>query len=66
MSTPSKGRPVMNAAAMMIMNDIALITYFPVFAAASSIAGTVSGIVMNVVLPRLAGMLGKRLGGEAV
>ena len=54
------------AAAMLLMHDTALVGYLPVFAAASSIAGTVSGLVMNVVLPRLAGMLGKRLGGEAV
>ncbi len=45
------------AAAMMIMGDTALILYLPVFAAASSVAGTVSGAVMNIILPRLSGML---------
>lgn len=45
------------AAAMMIMNDIALVAYLPVFAAASSLAGTVSGAVMNLVLPRLSAMI---------
>lgn len=47
------------AAAMMIMNDIALIAYLPVFAAASSVAGTVSGAVMNFVLPRLSVLIRK-------
>lgn len=47
------------AAAMMIMNDATLAAYLPVFAAASSIAGSVSGIVMNLVIPRLSGVFGK-------
>ena len=47
------------AAAMMIMNDIALIAYLPVFAAASSLAGSVSGAVMNLVLPRLSVLIKK-------
>ena len=47
------------AAAMIIMNDTALLMYLPVFAAASSVAGTLSGAVMNVVLPRLSAVLKK-------
>lgn len=47
------------AAAMMIMNDIALVAYLPVFAAASSLAGSVSGAVMNLILPRLSVLIKK-------
>lgn len=47
------------AAAMMIMGDTALLMYLPVFAAASSVAGSVSGAVMNLILPRLSVMLKK-------
>lgn len=46
-------------AAMMIMGDMALLMYLPVFAAASSLAGSVSGAVMNLVLPRLSVLLKK-------
>ena len=41
------------AAAMLLMNDTALLWYLPVFAAFSSVAGSVSGAVMNVVIPTL-------------
>ncbi len=54
------------AAGILIMHDAALLWYLPVFAAASSLAGTVSGVVMNVILPRLSGMLKGNLGGEGV
>lgn len=52
------------AAAMFIMSDVSLVFYLPVFAAASSVAGTLSGTVMNLVLPRLSKMLGQK--GSAV
>lgn len=47
------------AAAMMIMGDMALLMYLPVFAAASSLAGSVSGALMNLVIPGLSPMLKK-------
>lgn len=47
------------AAAMIIMSDTAIVAYLPVFAAASSVAGSVSGAVMNLVIPRLSAMLKK-------
>ncbi len=53
------------AAAMIIMSDISLIFYLPVFCAASSVAGFVSGTVMNIIVPRLSAELGKK-GGSAV
>lgn len=40
-------------AAIIIMGDSALIYYLPLFAACSSLTGTVSGIIMNTVIPRL-------------
>ena len=51
------------AAAMMIMSDVSLIYYLPVFISASSIAGTVCGVVMNVTIPRLSAMLKTGIGG---
>ncbi len=47
------------AAAMMLMGDSALLIYLPVFAAASSVAGTVCGVVMNLILPRFSVVLKK-------
>lgn len=47
-------------AAMLIMNDITLLWYLPLFVAASSVAGTVSGTVMNIILPRLSVKMGGR------
>ncbi|MBQ7400229.1 MAG: Gx transporter family protein [Clostridia bacterium] len=41
------------AAAMMLMSDVSLVCYLPVFVAASSVAGSVSGSVMNIIMPRL-------------
>ncbi len=52
------------AAAMIIMSDVSLVFYLPVFAAASSVAGTLSGTVMNLVLPRLSKVLRQK--GSAV
>ena len=46
-------------AAMLLMADMALVWYLPLFVAASSIAGSVSGVVMNVVLPRLSAFINK-------
>ena len=46
-------------AALLIMEDTALLYYLPLFAAASSVAGSVSGVVMNIVLPRISGVLNK-------
>jgi len=40
-------------AAMLLMGDSALLMYLPVFAALSSVMGTVCGAVMNIVIPRL-------------
>ena len=40
-------------AAMIIMDDIALLWYLPTFLMASSVAGSVSGSIMNFVIPRL-------------
>ena len=50
--------------AILIMHDVSLFYYLPVFVAASSVAGTVSGTVMNIILPRLSVLLGKNVGGE--
>lgn len=47
-------------AAMLIMGDTALLWYLPMFLAASSIAGSVSGCVMNIILPRLSVKMGGR------
>lgn len=47
-------------AAMLIMKDDALLLYLPLFAAASSIVGTLCGIVMNLILPRLCAVYGKK------
>ncbi len=41
------------AIAMLLMGDMALLYYLPIFAALSSVAGTVSGAVMNLIIPRL-------------
>lgn len=41
--------------AILIMEDTALLLYLPLFAAVSSIAGTVSGAVMNIIIPRISG-----------
>ena len=49
-------------AAMIIMGDTALLLYLPVFAAASSVAGSVSGAVMNLIIPRLSCTLGRKGG----
>lgn len=54
------------AAAMMLMGDTALLAYLPVFAAASSVAGSVSGTLMNAILPRLSVSLKRNIGGEGV
>lgn len=40
-------------AAIIIMGDSAILGYLPVFAAFSSITGTVSGFIMNLIIPRL-------------
>ncbi len=39
--------------AIIIMGDGALLSYLPLFCAASSVTGSVSGAVMNTVIPRL-------------
>lgn len=49
------------AAAMIIMGDNALLWYLPLLLAASSVAGSVSGCVMNLILP----VIGKTLHGKA-
>ncbi len=41
------------ALAIIIMGDGALLGYLPMFCAASSVTGTVSGVVMNTVIPRI-------------
>ena len=41
------------AAACVLMHDTALLWYLPLLLAASSVAGSVSGVVMNLILPRL-------------
>ena len=43
--------------AMLIMEDTALLLYLPLFLATSSIAGSVSGCVMNTVIPRISAKL---------
>lgn len=53
------------AAAMIIMGDTALLWYLPILIGASSIAGSVSGCVMNLVLPRFSVMLGGKAGFKA-
>lgn len=46
-------------AAMLLMGDGALLGYFPLFAACSSVAGTFCGAVMNIVIPRLEKAVGR-------
>lgn len=52
-------------AAMIIMGDTALLWYLPVLIAASSVAGSVSGCIMNLILPRFSVMLGGKAGFTA-
>ena len=51
-------------AAMLIMGDAALLGYLPVFCVASSVAGSVCGAVMNILLPRLSVSLKADMGGK--
>lgn len=43
--------------AVLIMEDAAILLYLPLFAAVSSVAGTVSGCVMNVIIPKFSAKL---------
>ena len=40
-------------AASVVMGNSAIFAYLPLFAAASSIMGSISGVVMNIVIPQI-------------